>query len=438
MTRQTGTCETKAARKGFPRQAALLLASAALAAVIAAAASRMAADPIVADDRLWASFAVLAVGAAVAQLFVVITPKNQSYHCTLAFIIPAVFVLPPAWLLPLCVLQHGPEWVKLRYPWYIQSFNAVNYTLNALAAWGAAALVMRAGIVEHDAGLALAAAAAALAFVVTNHGLLATMLKAARGHGYRESGLFTLSSLSTDLAVACCGIALVGFWAGDRWLAVATLATLFLIQRSLAVPALEQETRLDPKTGLFNAAHFSAELTQELERSRRFDRPLAIVMADLDLLRDVNNTYGHVAGDVVLAGIAEILQEEVRSYDLAARFGGEEFALLLPETTLAEAIEIAERIRSKLAHTRFTVPGHKRAIKATVSCGVAGCPAHDDDATTLIQVADAALYEAKARGRNRVSVAPPFRTVAERTDGAAASVVHAVSPRSAVQSISRV
>ena len=304
------------------------------------------------------------------------------------------------------MIQHGPEWVKLRYPWYIQSFNIANYGLNALAAWGAAELMLGSHVLGRETGLPLAAAAAALAFVLTNHLLLATMLRAARGHGFRQSGLFTFASLSTDLAVAGCGIVLVGLWTGDRWLATATLATLFLIQRSLSVPALEQETRLDPKTGLFNATHFCAELAEELERSRRFDRPLAIVMADLDLLRDINNTYGHLAGDTVLAGIAEIMQEEVRSYDLASRFGGEEFALLLPETSLAEAAEIAERVRVKLANTRFTIAGHRRAIRATISCGIAGYPEHPSDATALIQAADEALYAAKSGGRNRVAVAP--------------------------------
>ena len=138
----------------------------------------------------------------------------------------------------------------------------------------------------------------------------------------------------------------------------------------------------------------------------RFDRPLSIVMADLDLLRDINNTYGHLAGDTVLAGIAEIMQEEVRSYDLAARFGGEEFALLLPETSLEEAAEIADRVRVKLANTRFTIPGHRRAIRATISCGIAGYPGAPSDATALIQAADEALYASKSGGRNRVAVAP--------------------------------
>jgi len=305
----------------------------------------------------------------------------------------------------LCVIQHIPEWLRVRYPWYIQLFNISNYSLNAYAAWGAAWLILQVGGIAPGTAQALAAAAAAVTFVVSNHALLAAMLKLARGHSVRTSGLFSISSLSTDIAVACCGITLIGLWTGNRLLPLATLATLLLIQRSLAVPALEQETRLDPKTGLFNAAHFQSELAEELERSRRFDRPLAIVLCDLDLLRNINNEYGHVAGDIVLLGIAEILQEEVRSYDLAARFGGEEFAVLLPETSLDDAAEIAERIRTKLANTRFTLPGRTRPIRATISCGVAGYPAHDLDAVALVERADAALYASKSGGRNQVTIA---------------------------------
>jgi diguanylate cyclase (GGDEF)-like protein len=405
-TAAIGQVEAKAARAGLPLPAAALLSTLLAAAAVVFGAAAAVTTPLISNGEVLPAFVGLAAAAAIAQVFVVITPKNQSYHCTLAFLLPAIFVLPPVLLLPLCLVQHLPEWVRVRYPWYIQTFNIANYSLNALAAWAAASLVTSVFAPAGSTAIAVAAVAAALTFVLTNHLLLAIMLKMARGHSLRSSGLFSMSSLSTDLAVASCGVALIGLWTANRWLPAATLATLFLIQRSLAVPVLEQETRLDPKTGLFNAAHFRSELEEELERSRRFDRPLSIVMCDLDLLRDINNRYGHVAGDIVLLGIAEILQEEVRAYDLAARFGGEEFALLLPETTVADAAEIAERVRMKLAHTRFTIPGRTRSVQATVSCGVAGYPEQDCDVVQLIEQADIALYSSKSGGRNLVSVAP--------------------------------
>src|SRR5918999_1480833 len=125
--------------------------------------------------------------------------------------------------------------------------------------------------------------------------------------------------------------------------------------RPLAAPKLEAEARVDPKTGLFNARHFGQALNEELTRAARFDRPLSLIMADLDLLREINNTYGHLAGDAVLKGIAEVFRALLRHYDVPARFGGEEFSILLPETSPEEAMEIAERIRRAVAQRRFDV-----------------------------------------------------------------------------------
>ena len=140
------------------------------------------------------------------------------------------------------------------------------------------------------------------------------------------------------------------------------------------MPQLQAEARVDPKTGLFNARHFAAALTEELGRAQRFERPMSLIMADLDLLRDINNTYGHLAGDAVLKGIAEVFRAELRHYDVPARFGGEEFAILLPETPPEQALEIAERIRRAVAERLFDVETSSEPIRATVSIGVAGYP----------------------------------------------------------------
>ena len=159
---------------------------------------------------------------------------------------------------------------------------------------------------------------------------MAPMLHLARGHSLRESGLFSFPSLSTDLVLAMLGVAMAAFWVANPWLIPFAVAPLLLIHRSLSVPQLQEEARVDPKTGLFNARHFALALNEELLRAERFERPLSLVMADLDLLRDINNTYGHLAGDAVLQGIAEVFRSQLRHYDVPARFGGEEFAILLP------------------------------------------------------------------------------------------------------------
>ena len=149
--------------------------------------------------------------------------------------------------------------------------------------------------------------------------------------------------------LAALGVAVAGLWTGNPWLVPFALAPLLVVQRSLSVPMLEEEARVDAKTGLFNARHFNTALEGEFGRAQRFVRPLAVLMADLDLLREVNNNYGHLAGDAVLQEVAQVLRDEPRDYDVPARFGGEEFAILLPETGVEEAAEIAERIRGSVA-----------------------------------------------------------------------------------------
>src|SRR4051794_11978578 len=143
-------------------------------------------------------------------------------------------------------------------------------------------------------------------------------------------------------------------------------------------------------------------LRDELTRAIRFDRPMSLVMADLDLLRDINNTYGHLAGDAVLAGVAKVFRQQLREYDVPARFGGEEFSILLPETRIAEALEIAERIRRAVAASEFEVATSSEPIRVTVSMGIASYPRDGSDANELVHQADLAVYRAKLQGRNRV------------------------------------
>src|SRR4029078_7149125 len=222
----------------------------------------------------WPTFLVLASCAAVAQLFVVRTPRDQSYHTTIVFLIPAAMLLPPELVALMGVVQHIPEWLKVRYPWYIQGFNIANYTLNGLAAWWAVYIVESWNL-NPDVTFALAGLAASVVFVALNHllfapmlhfsvtlndFLLATMLHFARGHSVRETGLFSSESLSTDFVLAALGVAFAAIWTWNPWLLPQAVAPLLLIHRSLSVPALQEEARVDPKTGLFNARYFAVEL----------------------------------------------------------------------------------------------------------------------------------------------------------------------------------
>ena len=356
------------------------------------------------DVRLMLGLAAI---AAVAQLFVVITPRNQSYHTTPVIAVAAALLLPPPALAFIAVVQHVPEWLKARYPWYIQSFNIVNYALSGLIASIAFSTVDRLGddVFSADTGFFVAGVVAAASFLLVQHLVLALVLRFARGHSLDQSGLFTFQSLSTDLVLSLLGVAVAALWLDNPWLIVFALAPVLLIYRTLALPKLEAEARQDPKTELFNARYFSAALDEALEHASRAGSPLSILVADLDLLRAINNRYGHLAGDAVLAGLARVFERHLPAGGMAARFGGEEFAILLPHTPEAEAARLGEEIREAVAAERFEVETSSEPISATISIGVACFPEHGRTGRELIHQADLAAYRAKARGRNRVASA---------------------------------
>lgn len=157
----------------------------------------------------------------------------------------------------------------------------------------------------------------------------------------------------------------------------------------------------DPLTGVGNRLAYQERLQQEFQRWHRFGTPLSFVILDLDHFKHVNDDHGHAAGDAVLRSIAQHLLGRVRATDFVARFGGEEFVVLLPGADLEAAGHLAEEIRSSIARTRFEHESVRLPI--TVSCGVAGF-APGDSPRTVFQRADAALYQAKRAGRNRCVV----------------------------------
>jgi two-component system cell cycle response regulator len=165
---------------------------------------------------------------------------------------------------------------------------------------------------------------------------------------------------------------------------------------------LEALAQTDPLTQLVNRRALTVRLVTEMERVRRYNAPLAMLLLDLDHFKLVNDTYGHLTGDDVLFGLATLLQRAVRTVDTVARYGGEEFVIVLPETGKQGAIAFAERIRDKIAAHGFQLPGG-REIHITASIGVATFPAQGmDSAEDLFRAADAALYRAKGSGRNLV------------------------------------
>lgn len=164
--------------------------------------------------------------------------------------------------------------------------------------------------------------------------------------------------------------------------------------------SLERLACIDGLTGLNNRRHFLALAETEWSRFQRYGRPLSLLMIDIDLFKSVNDTYGHDAGDEVLKAVTEILRKHMRASDIAGRLSGEEFAILLPETTLDRAGAAAERLRHLVAESVIAVEG--RGIAVTVSIGASVGRPEMSGFDELLKEADIALYDAKYSGRNRV------------------------------------
>lgn len=175
---------------------------------------------------------------------------------------------------------------------------------------------------------------------------------------------------------------------------------------------VERQALADPLTGLANRRSGEELLRSELSRAERFGGELAVVLVDLDGFKDVNDRHGHPFGDVVLCAVARRLSETVREVDVAARWGGEEFCLLLPGTDAAGGAHVAERARLALEEHPLEAPDGT-PVRVTASFGVAAFPGHRGEAA-LVEAADEALYEAKRAGKNRVVIAAePVGTVRE-------------------------
>jgi diguanylate cyclase (GGDEF)-like protein len=153
----------------------------------------------------------------------------------------------------------------------------------------------------------------------------------------------------------------------------------------------------DSLTGLYVRRYFMVKLQEELHRAERYNNILSVVMADLDQFKNINDTYGHDAGDRVLEAIGKFLQQNIRDVDVIARYGGEEFVLMIPEATKDAAQNLSERLRKNLSEMKF-----KDLPPITISLGIATYPYDGTDAEDLIKKADAAMYAAKRAGRNQV------------------------------------
>ena len=190
--------------------------------------------------------------------------------------------------------------------------------------------------------------------------------------------------------------------AAQRELSMLALQAADALVRTRLYEQTERLATTDGLTGLLNRRTFNAQLQSRLREAQRYKRPLSLLLLDIDHFKKVNDTHGHPAGDAVLRGVASVAQAQARESDLVARYGGEEMALVLPETDARGALAIAERIRAAVAAAQH--PTEQGSLRVTLSVGVATWPGSGDDPEALLESADKALYRAKQGGRNRVEV----------------------------------
>jgi diguanylate cyclase (GGDEF)-like protein len=381
---------------GLPETARGFLYFTIAAAAVAAAVSTTA--PL--GHVRWAAFVTLLVAGSVAQLFAAHTAGNQVFHTGLAFAVAAALLLPPQLVVVVCVAQHVPEWLRQRYPWFIQGFNIANFVLAGLAAWSVSEAFAKDGVdvtASATTAAVVAASAAAVTFVLVNHVLLARMLRLARGQDLSASGLFTLDGLIQDGVVALVGVG-IAFMLLHSWaLTVVVALPLVLIQRALALPTLREQALSDHKTGLLNSRGIDQPARNEFARARRLGRPLSVLLCDVDGLREINNSLGHLEGDAALSAVAAAFRSELRAYDLCARFGGDEFLVVLPETDEEEAVTVARRIQEWLAEQ--PLPTKDGMLAVGISIGVGSMHEGDPEIGTVLARADAAMYVEKHAGR---------------------------------------
>ncbi|MFM8342431.1 MAG: diguanylate cyclase [Methylomonas sp.] len=173
-------------------------------------------------------------------------------------------------------------------------------------------------------------------------------------------------------------------------------------ERMAMMQEIEQQAKTDYLTGLFNRRAFIAFAERELEHARRYQKPLAILAIDIDFFKKINDSYGHSVGDLTLQKFAIVCHEVLRESDLLGRIGGEEFAILLPETDAVQAQETSERLRKCLSECRIRLPDTDINVQFTVSIGITLFTGGASDIDTLLNRADTALYQAKHNGRNQV------------------------------------
>lgn len=337
------------------------------------------------------------------------TNQGTAVNVTAVWAIPAALTLPVslAVTVNVALTGHALLWTarrKISHPYRVMFVGAAAGLATMTASGIAGAMGTRHAMIFSEwrlpAGLGLLAAVAAYALVN------AVVMAAGVYLATRPARVFEVMLGREDWALE--GVTLIlGVFVADQlwrmpWVVPAVAGAVLLVQRSMLVSRLRAAAETDSKTGLLQPAIWEARARKELEHAARQHTTAAVLMIDLDYFKQINDTHGHRAGDAVLRAVADCLRAELRSYDVIGRHGGEEFAVLLPETDVAAANRIAERIRARVASAPL------EGIPVTTSIGVSSYPQHGGDLPDLFDAADKSMYAAKHAGRNCVASSARF------------------------------
>jgi diguanylate cyclase (GGDEF)-like protein len=328
-----------------------------------------------------------------------------------------VWVLPVAILLPPIYAMLTP--IPLQILTQFRVHRGVVYrrvfTVAAIGiAYGAASLLFRA-FPASFAGSSIGTGRHALTFTLA---VAICEIVGGRGHHLMIVGGIKLSdptvrlaelelnreALVGDFAEFDMGMLITLVVAVNPVLAVLAVPTVLLIRRFMMHAQLLAQARVDTKTGLLNSSTWEREAEVEIARAVRTGTPLALALVDIDHFKVVNDTYGHLVGDKALRAVTDALRSQLRAYDLAGRFGGEEFVVLLPNAREVDAITVAERLRAHIAAMSIPVGDDAESgpcIELTISVGVAALHGESRELTDMLAAADSALYYAKETGRNK-------------------------------------
>lgn len=379
--------------------------------------------PIAQLDWIWfgllvlASVAHLEASSGIERIREISSEGSPHNHLQSVWFFASVLLLPPPLIAALIVISYTHSWLRVyqrRALAHRKAFSAATVVLACAAAYSVLAAIYpamdRSFAVALDGPLALAAVTAAGAlYRLVNYGLVVLVLIAtnpdrparkALGHASDQLMIAGAVGLATGIAVVM---------ATRPWWTPLLIVTVLALHTGLLLPQFRDASRTDAKTGLFEPT-FWAELTSdELDRARRLNGTLGVLLLDLDHFKRVNDGYGHLAGDMVLRAVADSLKHSVRGHDMVGRYGGEEFAIVLPGLGIDDVRAAAERVRTAIGALSVTVPdldGDTRVIRGlTASVGAAVFPDHGADRTSLLLAADAALYDAKTAGRDCTRVA---------------------------------